>query len=108
MVRWCPYHCQKEDHRMVAECRPLIDVLAELSHRLGRTLGQRAVADKTDEITQIVPLLQGLACDLTPSSGAVGWAARSGPDAAPCRHVYECDRGAAHARAAQSSRARAA
>src|SRR5439155_7793196 len=29
MVRWCPYHCQQEDHRMVAECRPLMDVLAE-------------------------------------------------------------------------------
>lgn len=39
---------------------PQAHLLSALSHRLGLTLGQRAVADKTNEITQIVPLLQGL------------------------------------------------
>src|SRR5206468_4257031 len=39
---------------------PQAHLLSALSHRLGRTLGQRAVADKTNEITQLVPLLPGL------------------------------------------------
>ena len=39
---------------------PQAHLLSALSHRLGLTLGQRAVAEKTNEITQIVPLLQGL------------------------------------------------
>lgn len=39
---------------------PQARLLSALSHRLGLTVGQRAVADKTNEITAIVPLLEGL------------------------------------------------
>jgi predicted transposase YbfD/YdcC len=35
-------------------------LLSALSHRLGLTLGQQAVDDKTNEIAVVVPLLQGL------------------------------------------------
>jgi len=37
-----------------------VHLLAALSHRLGLTLGQRAVDDKSNEITAIGPLLRGL------------------------------------------------
>ena len=37
-----------------------VHLLAALSHRLGLTLGQRAVDDKTNEIGVAVPLLRGL------------------------------------------------
>jgi predicted transposase YbfD/YdcC len=39
---------------------PLVHLLSALSHRLGLTLGQQAVGDKTNEITHVVPLLRGL------------------------------------------------
>jgi predicted transposase YbfD/YdcC len=39
---------------------PQAHLLSALSHRLGLTLGQRAAAERPDEITQIVPLLRGL------------------------------------------------
>jgi len=39
---------------------PEVHLLSALSHRLGLTLGQRAVGDKTNEITAVVPLLRGL------------------------------------------------
>lgn len=39
---------------------PEAHLLSALSHRLGLTLGQRAVGDKTNEITAVVPLLRGL------------------------------------------------
>lgn len=39
---------------------PLAHLLSALSHRLGLTLGQQAVGDKTNEITHVVPLLRGL------------------------------------------------
>ena len=37
-----------------------VHLLSALSHRLGLTLGQQAVEDKTNEITVAVPLLRGL------------------------------------------------
>jgi predicted transposase YbfD/YdcC len=37
-----------------------VHLLSALSHRLGLTLGQQAVADKTNEISHVVPLLRGL------------------------------------------------
>jgi predicted transposase YbfD/YdcC len=37
-----------------------VHLLSALSHRLGLTLGQRAVSDKTNEITVAVPLLRSL------------------------------------------------
>jgi hypothetical protein len=37
-----------------------VHLLSALSHRLGLTLGQRAVDDKTNEISVAVPLLRGL------------------------------------------------
>ncbi|MBI3970776.1 MAG: hypothetical protein HY332_05765 [Chloroflexi bacterium] len=37
-----------------------VHVLAALSHRLGRTLGQPAVSDQTKELTVAVPLRRGL------------------------------------------------
>src|SRR4051812_41646474 len=39
---------------------PDVHLLSALSHRLGLTLGQRAVDDKTNEIAVAVPLLRGL------------------------------------------------
>jgi predicted transposase YbfD/YdcC len=38
-------------------------LLSALSHRLGLTVGQQAVDDKTNELTVIVPLLQSLVLD---------------------------------------------
>jgi predicted transposase YbfD/YdcC len=40
-----------------------VHLLSALSHRLGLTLGQRAVGDKTNEIGVAVPLLRGLVVD---------------------------------------------
>ncbi len=37
-----------------------VHLLSALSHRLGLTLGQQAVDDKTNEISHVVPLLRGL------------------------------------------------
>ena len=37
-----------------------VHLLSALSHRLGLTLGQQAVDDKTNEITHVVPLLKSL------------------------------------------------
>ena len=37
-----------------------VHLLSALSHRLGLTLGQQAVGDKTNEISHVVPLLHGL------------------------------------------------
>jgi DDE_Tnp_1-associated len=37
-----------------------VHLLSALSHRLGLTLGQQAVADKTNEISHVIPLLRGL------------------------------------------------
>lgn len=42
---------------------PEVHLLSALSHRLGLTLGQQAVGDKTNEITAVVPLLRGLVLD---------------------------------------------
>ncbi len=39
---------------------PMAHLLSALSHRLGLTLGQQAVGDKTNEIAHVVPLLHGL------------------------------------------------
>ena len=40
-----------------------VHLLSALSHRLGLTLGQQAVAEKTNEISHVVPLLRGLVLD---------------------------------------------
>lgn len=39
---------------------PAVHLLSAVSHRLGLTLRQEAVADKTNEITAVQPLLRGL------------------------------------------------
>jgi predicted transposase YbfD/YdcC len=42
---------------------PLAHLLSALSHRLGLTVGQQAVGEKTNEISHVVPLLRGLVLD---------------------------------------------